>query len=94
MGIGSLPVRLGADHAGEVACVTMALPQVVVVALLLAWREPYQAMTVAALVGAQLLFMRRLLVDPRERAPWYNGTGVTLYVTGMMVSAFALKSAA
>jgi chlorophyll synthase len=41
-----------------------------------------------------LLLMRRLLVNPRERAPWYNGTGVTLFVAGMMVSAFALKNLA
>ncbi len=26
-----------------------------------------------------------------RRAPWYNGTGVGLYVTGMLISAFALK---
>ena len=47
-----------------------------------------------ALLGAQLLLMRRLLGDPRGRAPWYNGTGVSLYVTGMLVSAFALKGIA
>jgi chlorophyll synthase len=93
-GIGSLPVRLGAEHAGEVACVTMALPQVVVVALLLVWGAPHQAAAVALLLGAQLLLMRRLLANPRERAPWYNGTGVTLYVSGMLVSAFALKGIA
>jgi len=46
---------------------------------------------IGALLGAQLLLMRRLLVDPRGRAPWYNGTGVSLYVTGMLISAFALK---
>ena len=94
MGLGSLPVRLGAEHAGEVACVTMALPQFVVAALLMAWGQPYQAVAVAALLGAQLLLMRRLLVNPRERAPWYNGTGVSLYVSGMLVSAFALRSLA
>ena len=94
MGIGSLPVRLGAERAGEVACATMALPQAVIVALLLAWGEPYQAMAVAVLLGAQLLLMRRLLANPRQRAPWYNGTGVTLYVIGMLISAFALKSLA
>jgi chlorophyll/bacteriochlorophyll a synthase len=93
-GIGSLPVRLGAEHAGEVACVTMALPQLVVVALLAAWGRPHQAIAVAGLLGAQLLLMRRLLVNPRERAPWYNGTGVSLFVAGMMVSAFALKGLA
>ena len=43
---------------------------------------------------AQLLAMRVLLRDPRGRAPWYNGTGVTLYVAGMMVAALALRGAA
>jgi chlorophyll synthase len=90
-GIGSLPVLLGAEHAGEVACVAMALPQFVVAALLLAWGKPYQAAAVAALLAMQLLLMRRLLENPRERAPWYNGTGVSLYVSGMLISAFALK---
>jgi chlorophyll synthase len=94
MGIGSLPVRLGAEHAAEVACVTMALPQLAVAALLLGWGEVRHATAVAALLGAQLLLMRRLLRNPRERAPWYNGTGVSLYVIGMLISAFALRSVA
>ncbi len=91
-GVGSLPVRLGAEQAAEVACVAMALPQLVVVALLVAWGSTLHAAAVGALLGAQLLLMRRLLIDPRGRAPWYNGTGVTLYVVGMLVSAFALKA--
>jgi chlorophyll synthase len=90
-GVGSLPVLLGAELAGGVACVAMALPQFVVAALLLAWGAPYHALAVAVLLGVQLLLMRRLLTDPRQLAPWYNGTGVTLYVSGMLVSAFALK---
>jgi chlorophyll synthase len=90
-GVRSLPVLLGAEHAGEIACVAMALPQFVVVALLSAWGAPHQALAVGLLLGAQLLLMRRLLSDPRKLAPWYNGTGVTLYVSGMLVSAFALK---
>ena len=69
----------------------MALPQLVVIALLLAWGQRYHAGAVAALLGIQLLLMRRLLRNPRERAPWYNGTGVTLYVLGMLVTAFALR---
>ena len=36
MGIGSLPVRLGAANAGRVACLFMAGSQVAVIALLLA----------------------------------------------------------
>ena len=91
-GIRSLPVLLGAEHAAEVACVAMALPQFVVAALLMACGAPYHAMAVGALLGLQLLLMRRLLGDPRARAPWYNGTGVTLFVAGMLVSAFALKA--
>jgi chlorophyll/bacteriochlorophyll a synthase len=91
LGIGSLPVRLGAEHAGEVACVAMALPQFAVAALLMVWGQGWYAGAVAILLGSQLLLMRRLLTDPRGRAPWYNGTGVSLYVLGMLVSAFALK---
>ena len=94
MGVRSLPVQLGADHAAEVACVAMALPQFVVAALLTAWGAPLSALAVGTLLGVQLLLMRRMLVDPRKRSPWYNGTGVTLYVAGMLVSAFALQSMA
>jgi len=35
--------------------------------------------------------MRRLLAHPREQAPFYNATGTTLYVLGMLVSAFAMR---
>ena len=90
-GIASLPVRLGAEAAAAIACVAMALPQWVVVALLLTWGRPYHAGAVAVMLGAQLLLMRRLLDNPKERAPWYGATGVSLYVLGMLVSAFALK---
>jgi len=40
----------------------------------------------------QLVLMVRLLQAPRERAPWYNATGVSLYVMGMLISAFALRT--
>jgi chlorophyll synthase len=93
-GVGSLPVRLGAEHAGEVACVAMALPQFVVAALLLAWGRPYYAGAVALMLGGQLLLMRRLLVNARERAQWYQGGGVGLYVAGMLVTAFAIRGLA
>jgi chlorophyll synthase len=92
MGLGSLPVRLGAERAGVVACVAMAVPQLAVVLLLFADGRKLHGAAVALVLGAQLLLMRRLLTNPRELAPWYNGTGVTLYVTGMMISAFALRT--
>ncbi|MBL8467318.1 MULTISPECIES: chlorophyll synthase ChlG [Methyloversatilis] len=92
MGIASLPVQLGVARAGRVACWVMAVPQVVVVALLAYWGAPAHAALVGLLLGAQLMLMSRLLDDPRGRAPWYNGTGITLYVLGMLVSAFALRA--
>ena len=33
-----------------------------------------------------------MLRDPKGLAPWYNGTGVILYVSGMMVAAVALRT--
>lgn len=91
MGIGSLPVRLGPARAARVACGMMAAPQLVVVALLASWGQPRFAAAVALLLAVQALLMRRLLQRPRELAPWYNGTGITLYVLGMLLSAFALR---
>ncbi len=92
MGLKSLPAQLGVDRAAAVACIAMAVPQVVVVALLFAWGRELHAFAVALLLLGQFGCMRRLLRDPAGLAPWYNGTGVTLYVSGMMVSAFAVRT--
>jgi chlorophyll synthase len=93
-GIGSLPVKLGPERAGRFACMVMALPQLAVVALLFAWGRPFHAIGVSFLLVVQLGLMVRLLESPEARAPWYNATGVTLYVLGMLVTAFALGSGA
>jgi chlorophyll synthase len=91
-GVGSLPVQLGVERAARFACFTMVAAQLAVVALLVAWTQPVHALIVALLIVAQLALMKRLLQSPRERAPWYNATGISLYVIGMLVSAFALQS--
>jgi chlorophyll synthase len=91
MGVDSLPVLLGVERAVRLACVVMAAPQVVVVALLHAWGQPIYALAVAVVLATQLVLMTRLLKRPRELAPWYNATGITLYVSGMLISAFALQ---
>ena len=41
---------------------------------------------------AQFFLMAHFLKSPRERAPWYNGTGISCYVVGMLISAFALAA--
>ncbi|KPF59113.1 bacteriochlorophyll/chlorophyll a synthase [beta proteobacterium AAP51] len=94
MGIGSLPVRLGVKGAARAACWIMAVPQVVVIGLLLAWGQPWHALAIAALLTGQALMMRRFLADPVRHALWYSGFGVPLFVSGMMVSAFALRGLA
>ncbi|QFT99110.1 bacteriochlorophyll/chlorophyll a synthase [Roseovarius sp. THAF8] len=90
-GVKSLPVTLGPARAARVACWIMAVPQVAVIALLAGWGQVWHAAAIAALLAVQVWAMRVLLSDPKGRAPWYNGTGVTLYVSGMMVAAFALR---
>jgi len=90
MGIASLPVQLGPHRAALLACITMAAAQAIVIAMLFVWQRPLHAVAVIVMLAAQLALMRRLLQSPRERAPWYNATGVSLYVLGMLITAFAL----
>jgi chlorophyll synthase len=92
MGIRSLPVMLGPDNAARLACAVMAIPQMAVVALLNLWGFPLHAAIVACLAAFQFHLMTRLLAHPREKAPWYNATGTSLYVLGMLVTAFALRT--
>ncbi|MFD1196569.1 chlorophyll synthase ChlG [Seohaeicola saemankumensis] len=92
MGVNSLPVTMGPARAARLACWVMGLPQLGVIVLLLAWDRPLHAAAIAAVLAAQIWAMRVLLTDPKGRAPWYNGTGVTLYVGGMMIAAFAIRT--
>jgi chlorophyll/bacteriochlorophyll a synthase len=94
MGIASLPVQLGVAPAAHTACWVMTLPQLCVASLLVFWQQPMHAVAVGALIAFQLVLMRRFLRAPTERAVWYSGFGVPLFVIGMMVSAFALRSSA
>lgn len=90
-GVNSLPVTLGPRKAALVACRVMALPQAAVIALLVLWDRPLHAAGVTVVLIGQAFAMRVMLRDPKARAPWYNGTGVLLYVSGMMISAFAIR---
>jgi chlorophyll synthase len=90
-GVNSLPVTLGPEKAARLACLVMAVPQVAVAGLLALWDRPWHGLAVLALLAAQGAAMRVLLRDPKGKAPWYNGTGVVLYISGMMVAAFALR---
>ena len=93
MGVRSLPVQLGVKGAAWIACIFMILPQLVVVGLLFSWGQPVHASTVAALIAVQMTLMVRFLQDPVATATWLSALGVTVYVSGMMVSAFAVRAA-
>jgi chlorophyll synthase len=92
MGVRSLPVQLGVQPAARFACWIMVLPQVVVILMLISWHRQVHALAIGLLLGLQLLLMDRFLESVTKRALWYSGFGVPLFVAGMMVSAFALRS--
>ncbi|APX14160.1 chlorophyll synthase ChlG [Tateyamaria omphalii] len=94
MGVNSLPVTLGPRRAAQVACIVMAVPQALVIALLALWDRPAHAAGVALVLVLQFWAMTIMFRDPKAKAPWYNGTGVLLYVSGMMIAAFALRGLA
>ncbi|MCB1739812.1 MAG: chlorophyll synthase ChlG [Gammaproteobacteria bacterium] len=90
-GIRSLPATLGPERAARIACAVMFLPQTVVVYLLWQWDGHGYAGLVALMLLMQICLAPRLLRSPRDNAAWYSATGVGLYVTGMMIGAFALR---
>ncbi|MEO0342643.1 MAG: chlorophyll synthase ChlG [Pseudomonadota bacterium] len=90
-GLNSLPVVYGPRRAAQIACIVMTAPQIGVICLLLAWDRTGFALAIAALLIAQFWAMSIMFKDPKGKAPWYNGTGVLFYVSGMMIAAFALR---
>ncbi len=99
MGVRTLPVQLGVRNAALVASVVMAVPQVIVIALLTLWDLPLFALGVSLLLAAQVFCMlkflgnrKELLEAPKQKAALYNATGTSFYVLGMLVSAFGVGS--
>lgn len=92
MGLRSLPVLLGPDRAARFACCVMTVPQILVAGVLVLSDRPWFALFIGGLIIVQCGLMARLMKDPRRFAPWYNATGTTLYVLGMLVSAVAVRS--
>ncbi|MEM8772439.1 MAG: chlorophyll synthase ChlG [Pseudomonadota bacterium] len=92
MGVRTLPVQLGPERAARLACIVMAAPQLAVIAGLALVGQPIHALIISILLAVQFYCMAEMLKDPRGKAPWYNATGVSLYVLGMLVAAFAVRS--
>jgi chlorophyll/bacteriochlorophyll a synthase len=91
MGIRSLPVQLGADSAAKVACLIMLVPQVIVCIYLYLMDQAWHSLGVFMLIMIQLVLMKFFISKPIERAIFYSGFGVPLFVSGMMVAAFGIR---
>ncbi|MBO6507187.1 MAG: chlorophyll synthase ChlG [Roseibium sp.] len=94
MGIKTLPVLHGAQSAATIACAIMAAAQAGVCALLVYLDLPFFALAIGVLLALQIGCMVRFVRDPVRFAVWYSAIGVGLYVTGMMISAFGLRTLA
>ena len=92
MGVKSLPVLIGETTAARLACTVMLLPQMIVIYLLFDWNLSNYGLIIIVALVLQILAMARLVRNPVKFTPWFNGTGVTFYVIGMMVSAVAVSS--
>ncbi|MEM9028584.1 MAG: chlorophyll synthase ChlG [Pseudomonadota bacterium] len=91
LGVRTIPVQIGAAAAARLSCLIIAAPQVAVIGVLAVYGRVGYGAIVAALLLVQLFLMRALLDDPRGRAPWFNATGTTLYVLGMLATAIAIS---
>ena len=92
MGVRSLPVQLGVRAAACSACTFMLVAQWAVAVLLWVWGSPLSALTVLVLSFCQLPLMVRFVRSPVDKALSVSAFGVPLFVSGMMVSAWALRS--
>jgi chlorophyll/bacteriochlorophyll a synthase len=89
-GLRSLPVTMGVRPAALFACFVMAIAQAAVIAILL-WQDLLiSAAIVGLFLAVQIALMVRLVGDPAKYAPWYNATGISLYVFGMLAAALGL----
>lgn len=92
MSVYSLPVLLGPTGAGWVASLVMLIAQAAVIALLVSWDRPGFAMAIGGVTLVQAGLMWWFVQKPVERALSLSAFGVPFYVSGMMVSAFAVRT--
>ena len=85
----ALSERLAQAKAMEVA---HRHPQAVVIGLLVSWGRPGFATAIGVLALIQAGLMWWFVQKPVERALYLSAFGVPFYVSGMMVSAFAVRT--
>ena len=92
MKVNSLPVLMGAKGAAWMASLIMMIAQWSVAVLLSHYGQSTSAWVVLLLSFCQLPLIYKFIKDPIGKALWVSAFGVPLYVSGMMVSAFALRN--
>ncbi len=90
MKINTIPVLYGPRVAAWIAIVIMDLAQVGVIVLLFLSGKGVNAGIVGLMLLAQIPLQKKFLSDPKGKAIWYNTTGTTLFVYGMLVAAIGL----
>lgn len=90
MNIKTIPVMYGAQSAAWIAVVIMNLSQLAMIAVLFVTGKELNAVIVLLFLVAQLPLQKKFLADPKGKAIWYNMTGTTLFVYGMLVTAIGL----
>ena len=91
MGVRSLPVQLGASLAAKTACFIMLFPQLIVCIYLYTEGKIWNCVAILILIIFQLVLMKYFIDKPVERAFFYSGFGVPLFVCGMMIAAFGIR---
>ncbi len=90
MGIKTIPVQYGAKPAAWIAVIIMDLCQIAMISVLIFNGMFVNAGIVTLFVLVQLPLQKKFLNDPIKKAIWYNMTGTTVFVYGMLVTAIAL----
>ena len=90
-GIKTIPVLHGAWGAAWLAVLTMDLSQLFVMMMFAVWGRWVVAAVIFALFVAQIPLQRKLIQDPRGRAVFYNASGTTLFVWGMLAAAIGIR---
>ncbi|HEX2911878.1 MAG TPA: chlorophyll synthase ChlG [Chloroflexia bacterium] len=90
MSIKTIPVLYGPQVAAWIALLIMDLAQIAMVVGLFLTGKGLNAGLVLVFLLVQLPLQRKFLTDPKGKAIWYNMTGTTLYVYGMLITAIGL----
>lgn len=90
MHIKTIPVLYGVRAAAWIAVIIMDLSQLAMIVVLFFSGKGLNAGIVLLFLLAQLPLQKKFIADPKGKAIWYNTTGTTLFVYGMLVTAIGL----